>query len=198
MPRDAASRFNVLTLQRFNTSTILCVFALIFPATAPAKDIDWPSVGGDKGCTRYSALDEINRTNVSSLQVAWTYHTGDSGSGNSTTIECTPIVIGGVMFITTAGSKVVALDAAAGTERWKFDPYAGVKRNQPRASGGVNRGVAYWTDGKEARILVSVADGRLISLDAKTGLPDPCFGKSGTVDLREGMDADLSGVNYGP
>jgi quinoprotein glucose dehydrogenase len=170
----------------------------LFSLTVAAKDIDWPAVGNDKGCTRYSALKQIDRSNVSSLQVAWIYHTGDAGSGNSTTIECTPIVIGGVMFITTAGSKVVALDAATGSEHWKFDPYAGVKRNQPRASGGVNRGVAYWSDGKEARILLGVADGRLVSLDAKTGVPDSCFGKAGTVDLREGMDADLNGVNYGP
>src|SRR5690348_9372242 len=113
---------------------------------ASTKDINWPTVGGDKGCTRYSELKQINRSNVSSLQLAWTYHTGDAGSGNSTTIECTPIVIGGVMFITTPNSKVVALDAGTGRERWKYDPYAGVKRNQPRASGGVNRGVAYWTD----------------------------------------------------
>src|SRR5882757_7736783 len=182
MPRDAASRFNVLTLQRFNTSTILCVFALVFPCTTSAKDIEWPTVGGDKGCTRYSALNEINRTNVSSLQATWTYHTGDSGSGNSTTIECTPIVIGRVMFITTAESKVVALDAATGRERWKYDPYAAVMRSQPRASGGVNRGVAHWSDGKQSRILLGVAGGRLISLDARTGTLDCYFGNAGTVD----------------
>src|SRR5207247_11154793 len=60
---------------------------------------DWPNVGGDKGCQRYSALDQINRQNVAKLQVAWTYHTGDAGNG--TTIECTPIVISGMMFLTT-------------------------------------------------------------------------------------------------
>jgi quinoprotein glucose dehydrogenase len=166
--------------------------------TTLAKDIEWPTVGGDKGCTRYSALDQINRSNVSSLQVAWTYHTGDAGSGNSTTIECTPIMIGGVMFITTATSKVVALDAGTGRERWKYDPYAAVMRSQPRASGGVNRGVAYWTDGKRERIFLGVADGRLISLDAKTGILDFSFGNAGTVDLRDGMGAELNGLNYGP
>ena len=56
-----------------------------------AADQDWPNVGGDKGCQRYSTLDQINRRNVSNLQVAWTYHAGDAGKG--TTIECTPIVI---------------------------------------------------------------------------------------------------------
>lgn len=175
----------------------LAIFAL-FPALMWAKDVDWTCVGGDKGCTRYSALKQINRANVSSLQLAWTYHGGDSGSGNSTTIECTPIVVGGVMFITTATSKVVALDAASGVERWKFDPYAGARRKQPRASGGVNRGVAYWNNRKEGRVLIGVADGRLVSLDAKNGVPDSGFGNGGTIDLREGMDVDLNGLNYGP
>ena len=160
------------------------------------KDQDWPNAGGDKGCSRYSTLSQISRRNVKALQVAWTYHTGDAGK--DTTIECTPIVIGGVMFLTTPTCRVAALDADTGRERWKYDPYAAVKISQPRASGGVNRGVAYWTDGRQARILLGAPDGRLISLDAKTGRPDLAFGKAGIVDLREGMDMDLNGVNYGP
>src|SRR6266478_2963117 len=173
---------------------VLLLFALRIPNSI-AADQDWPAVGGDKGCSRYSTLDQINRRNVSTLQVAWIYHTKDS---KLSTIECTPIVIGRVMFLTTATSKVVALDAGTGCVRWKYDPYEGVKITQPRASGGVNRGVAYWTDGKQARILLGASDGRLISLDAKTGRPDPAFGKAGTVDLREGLDMDLNGLNYGP
>jgi quinoprotein glucose dehydrogenase len=157
---------------------------------------DWPVAAGESGGSRYSALDQINRQNVARLQVAWTYHTGDAGK--TTTIECTPLVINGVMFLTSATSRVVALDADTGCERWKFDPYAGVKITEPRASGGVNRGVAYWTDARQSRIFLGAADGRLISLDAKNGQPDPAFGNCGTVDLREGMDADLKGVNYGP
>ncbi len=177
--------------------SLAAVFLWALSATVSrAANQDWPATGGDKGCTRYSSLAQINRKNVADLRVAWTYHTGDAGK--TTTIECTPIVIGNGMFLTTANSKVVALDAAIGSEQWKFDPYENVKRVQPRASGGVNRGVAYWTDGKQARIFLGVADGRLISLDAKTGRPDSAFGTAGTVDLREGMDADLNGVNYGP
>src|SRR6266850_571568 len=164
--------------------------------TAMAAEHDWPNVGGDKGSTRYSELKQINRRNVGKLQVAWTYHTGDGGK--STTIECTPIVIDGVMYITTAQSKVVALDADTGRELWKYDPYEKYVIKQPKASGGVNRGVAYWTDGKEARVFLGAADGRLISLDAKTGKPDAAFGRSGKLDLREGMETDLNGVNYGP
>src|SRR5690349_12709168 len=87
----------------------LCLSCLC--ATA-STDQDWPNVGSDKGSMRYSTLKQINRGNIKTLQPAWTYHTGDAGKG--TTIECTPIVIHGVMFLTTVASKVVALDADTG------------------------------------------------------------------------------------
>jgi quinoprotein glucose dehydrogenase len=159
-------------------------------------DTAWTAVGGDKGNSRYAALDQINRTNVALLEIAWTYHTQDSGTG--TTIECTPVVVGGTMFITTVRCRLVALDAKTGCERWRFDPYQNIKIDQPRASGGVNRGVAFWSDGKKERVLLGAPDGRLISLDAGTGLPDAAFGDQGTVDLRKGLTEDLNGVNYGP
>jgi len=168
---------------------------IISPVAAAMRQ-DWPNVGGDKGASRYSRLNQITRKNITKLRLAWTYHTGDAGKG--TTIECTPIVVGGALYLTTATSKVVALEADTGRERWKYDPYEGVVIKQPHASGGVNRGVAYWTDGRRARIFLGASDGRLISLDANTGLPDSAFGKSGTVDLRDGMDVDLNGLNYGP
>src|SRR5258706_3745689 len=154
-----------------------------------ARDLDWPNVGNDKGGTRYSPLKQINGDNVGSLRVAWTYHCGDAGTG--TTIECTPIVVDGVVYLTTVTSKVVALNPETGQERWKFDPYANVKIRQPRASGGANRGLAFWREGKKARIFLGAADGRLISLDAATGRPDSEFGNSGTVDLRPGMSENL-------
>src|SRR5947208_2299670 len=106
--------------------------------------------------------------------------------------------IAAILFLTTANSQVAALDAANGSELLKYDPYADINIAQPRASGGVNRGVAYWTDGKQSRIFLGAADGRLISLDAKTGRLDPKFGKGGTVDLRQGMEMNLKGVSYGP
>src|SRR5262249_17055514 len=133
------------------------------------------------------------------LQVAWTYHTGDADESNGTTIECTPIVVDGRMYVTTCRTKVVCLDAGTGREIWQFDPYAeGFKYNKIRASGGVNRGVAYWSDGRKRRIMLGASDARLISLDAATGKLDPTFGKAGIVDLREGIEWDTSKINYGP
>jgi quinoprotein glucose dehydrogenase len=179
----------------FSGSLIAFLLSLVFPCSAADKD--WPTVGGDKGFSRYSTLRQINTGNVHKLEVAWTYQSGDAGKG--TTIECTPIEVNGLLFLTTPASKVVALDAASGCELWKYDPYRDAKIKQPRASGGVNRGVAFWTDGKQSRIFLGAADGRLISLDAKTGQLDPAFGKGGIVDLREGItDMKVDGVNYGP
>src|SRR4051812_28033704 len=176
----------------FSLSTLLCLGT----HSVHSQNVNWSSVGGDKGNTRYSELQQVNTTNVHKLTVAWSYHTGDGGK--STTIECTPIVVDGKMYVTTAQSKVVALNAASGHELWKFDPYEKYVPKNPKASGGVNRGVAWWSDGKATRVLLGAADARLICLDASTGVPDPAFGKSGTVDLRDDIGDDLSGLNYGP
>jgi quinoprotein glucose dehydrogenase len=189
MTISSAGRLTIVTL-------------LLSTRRVSAQNIDWPNVGNDKGGTRYARLRQINTGNVSGLEVAWTYHTGDGGSGNSTTIECTPIVIDQVMYVTTAKTKVVALDAGTGQEKWRFDPYGpGMTYNPIRASGGVNRGVAHWSDGRpsgQRRIFLGASDARLISLDAKTGLPDLAFGKDGVVDLRAGIEWDISYINYGP
>jgi quinoprotein glucose dehydrogenase len=160
---------------------------------------EWPNVGNDKGGMRYSTLTGINKQNVKDLVVAWTYHTGDAGQG--TTIECTPLVVDGAMYVTTVKTQVVALDAASGKQIWKYDPYAGPAKPWIRASGGVNRGVAYWSDGAaggQRRVILGAADGRIISLDASSGLPDPSFADNGTLDLRKGIDRDLSKLPYGP
>ena len=159
------------------------------PVVRKADTVDWANVGNDKGAMRYSNLRQIDRSNVGKLEVAWTYHCGDAASAG-TTIECTPVVVDGIMYLTTPRVKVVALDAATGSELWKFDPRAG----------GVNRGVAYWTDGKpggKRRILVSFTDGLLYSLDALTGRLDPTFGNAGIVDLRAGIERDIRQFGYG-
>ena len=181
-------------------SLLACACLSLLCSQAPgAPNADWPNPGNDKGGTRYSTLDQINRGNVSNLKVAWTYRTGDAGE--TTTIECTPLVVDGVMYVTTVTSRVVALDAGTGKERWKYDPFAAPVNNRSRASGGVNRGVAYWSDGNaggQRRVLLGASDGRIVSLDAKTGKPDPAFADKGTLDLRAGIERDISTMAYGP
>ncbi|WP_337173336.1 pyrroloquinoline quinone-dependent dehydrogenase [Paludisphaera sp.] len=167
-----------------------------------AGTVDWPGVGNDPGCARHSPLDQINRENVARLEPAWTYHTGElDANGLGKTIECTPVVVDGVMYITTAYLKVVALDAATGAELWKFDPVKDHPSPYGPASGGVNRGVAFWSDGRpdgERRVLHGTGDGRLFSIVAATGKLDPNFGERGIVDLRAGMDEKTRHLPYGP
>jgi quinoprotein glucose dehydrogenase len=178
---------------------ILATLLLVAARSSP-RDVDWLSVGGDRGGMRYSSLKQIDRGNVSRLRVAWTYRTDELKRGGNKTIECTPIVVAGVMYLTTGWMRVVALDAATGSERWTFDPAEFGRPSGPITSGGVNRGVAYWSDGRrdgERRILHATADGRLFSLDARTGKPDPAFGRGGAVDLRVGMERALTRLGYG-
>ncbi len=164
-------------------------------------NVDWPRVGNDPGCMRYSELAQIHRLNVARLQPVWTYHTNELKGRAGKTIECTPIVVGGVMYVTTGYLRVVALDAATGHEFWNFDPLRDHPFPHSPTSGGVNRGCAYWSDGKpngERRILHGTADGRLFSLDAKTGRLDPQFGDSGILNLRLGLAPKFASLAYGP
>lgn len=164
-----------------NNSTL--VGTANWPVVNAKTSMDWRHVGNDAGRMRFSALKQINKTNVANLKPAWTFRGGDSGAS----IQCTPIVVNGVMYITTASINIVALDAATGKVLWSHNPKAG----------GVNRGVAYWTDGKAERILAGLEDGRVLSLDARTGQLDPAFAKNGTLYLRDGYERDLSRHGYG-
>jgi glucose dehydrogenase len=193
------------------TRRVLLVALTIAASAAIGADdrvrtVDWQQVRGDQGGMRYSSLAQITRDNVRDLQVAWTYHTGDADPARRTTIECTPIIVDGVMYVTTVKGKAVAVDAATGREQWVFDPFADptiaaaiASKVRPIAANGVNRGVAWWSDPRTKRghIFLGTADGRVISLDAKTGTPDSTFGTKGVLDLRTGLDRDLSGLQYG-
>src|SRR5580765_7499700 len=102
---------------------VACLLLLAGPgAGASPRNVDWPRVGNDAGCMRYSQLDQINRGNVTRLKPIWTYHTRELEGRRGRTIECTPIVIDGVMYVTTGYLRVVALSGATGEELWQFDP----------------------------------------------------------------------------
>ncbi|MGH8245664.1 MAG: pyrroloquinoline quinone-dependent dehydrogenase, partial [Gammaproteobacteria bacterium] len=153
---------------------------------------EWPCYGGDSGASRYSPLDQINRSNVKRLKVAWVHRTGDASQRPATTIECTPIVVDGVMYLTTAQLKVQALDGATGRLLWSFDPFA-AKRAQ--GSPGINRGVCYWRDGRDKRIFVPIKD-QLLCLDAANGQPVASFGRDGAIDLKENFDHDMTKLTF--
>jgi quinoprotein glucose dehydrogenase len=156
---------------------------------------DWPAYGRDPGGARFSPLNQITRANVAQLQVAWTYHAklpDMSGmSHRPPMLEVTPLVVDGVMYLSTPVGVIVALDPATGVERWRFDA-----RVDPHRGYGdfASRGVAFWRDSRAAagapcarRILATTIDGRLIALDAGLGKPCVGFGSGGSVDLRVGL-----------
>ena len=147
---------------------------LLVIGAAPQRktDTDWPSFGRDPGAQRYSPLTQITPQNVSQLQPAWSFDTG------VTNLQVTPIVIDGLMYL-SGGTSVFALEPETGKEIWRYDPKSKVAR----------RGVAYWPgDGTlRPRLFAGVADGRLVSLDAKTGEPVTTFGDRGFVDLKAGV-----------
>jgi quinoprotein glucose dehydrogenase len=144
---------------------------------------EWKVYAGGPEGIRYSALDQINRENVKRLQVAWTFDTGDAFPDSE--MQCNPIIVDGVLYATTPKLRVIALDAATGQLRWKFDPGEGRKVFGKSR----NRGVTYWENGKAKRIYF-VARHSLYSLDALTGEAVKDFGDSGKVDLREGLGRD--------
>ncbi|HTO02210.1 MAG TPA: pyrroloquinoline quinone-dependent dehydrogenase [Opitutus sp.] len=175
--------------RHFALRLMLC--AVTFAMAAHAQQ-DWPRVGGDAGAMRYSTLDQINRTNVKQLAVAWTFSTGGLDFTSQTAIQCTPVVVDGTMYVTSPDTQVIALDAATGTEKWRYNP----RRSKHRYL--YNRGVAWWSDGGDTqRILFATPDGFLYSLNAHTGQPDPRFGTDGMLDLRQGLERNVDGRVYG-
>ena len=157
---------------------------------------NWAVYGGDPGGSRYSQLDQINRTNVTELAPAWELHTGDVSNGSDerpkSEFEATPIVVGGTMFLTTPFNRVLAVDPETGRQTWSFDPKIDLHRHY--SEGLVNRGVAFWSDtaGQDGgacrqRIVLATIDARLFALDASTGQRCADFGADGQIDLTQGI-----------
>jgi len=160
-------------------------------AQSAASGTEWPTYGGDLANTRYRPLDQINASNFNKLEIAWRFKTENLGPRPEYKLEGTPLMVKGVVY-TTAGSRraVVALDAGTGELLWMHSEQEGERgSNAPRQLSG--HGVAYWSDGKEERILYVTPGYRLVALDARTGIPVPSFGKNGVVDLKQDDDQEI-------
>ena len=145
---------------------------------------EWHYWGGDAGSTRYSTLDQINASNAKELQIAWRWQSLPGEGQPDVNFKATPLMIDGVLYTSAGVHQAAAIDPTTGATLWLFTP-------EPRTiagRGGVppsGRGVAYWSDGREKRVFLNTLDGRLISIDARTGRADPKFGKNGTVLLKD-------------
>jgi quinoprotein glucose dehydrogenase len=158
------------------------ILAFLFLATvAGAQKVgaqqDWPAYGGDAQGTRYSTLTQINRSNVGQLQIAWQFDPGDSSPGGR--FQAQPIVIDGILYTVTPGGSVAALDGATGKPKWSW-------KSGERTAG---RGLTYWTDGKQQRLLAGFGH-YVYAIDAVSGKPFTDFGRSGRIDLHYDLDRD--------
>ncbi|MEZ5043641.1 MAG: PQQ-binding-like beta-propeller repeat protein [Saprospiraceae bacterium] len=170
----------------------LILFALLLCPACQSNDpkladANWPLYSADATGSKYSPLQQINTSNVSQLQLAWILETGDMRLSPATTIECNPIMIDSVVYLTSPGLKVLAVNGATGKEIWRFDPYEG------NSASGVNRGVTYWSNGTEQRLFY-VAGSTLYALDAKDGNLVTAFGQAGKVDLYQGLGRSVEAM----
>ncbi len=179
--------------------TAACAAGLFFladlrlPAQGTARTMtgnangEWPSYAADLASTHYSPLDQITAGNFGQLEVAWRFKTDSLGPRPEYKLEGTPLMVGGVLY-TTGGTRrtAIALDPKTGELMWAHSLREGARAAaSPRQLSG--RGVAYWTDGKDERILYTTIGYQLVELDAKTGGPILSFGTNGVVDLKDGV-----------
>ena len=177
-------------MKRRGLSLALLIVALTSGAGAQqgAKNGEWRFYGGDAGTTKYSPLDQINASNAKELKIVWQWKAQNFGRRPDFNWEVTPIMAGGVLYF-TAGTKrdAMAVDAATGETLWMYRLDEGPRGAVVART--VNRGLAYWSDGKgDDRILLISPGFQLIALNAKSGLPVASFGKGGSLDLTEGLD----------
>ncbi|MDG1952127.1 MAG: PQQ-binding-like beta-propeller repeat protein [Gammaproteobacteria bacterium] len=184
---------------------IITTFFLLIGVQLYAQD--WSSYGGANSSHKYSPLDQINTTNVSSLVPAWSWDSPDNitvadniAAENYRSMpagfKSTPIVIDETLYIPTSYGRVAALNAATGAEIWTFDT-AAWESGRPTNLGFNTRGVGYWANNSQKRLFFGTNDSYLWSIDAETGLPDPKFGRKGKIDLTQGLGREIDRLQYG-
>jgi len=183
-----------LSVQFLTSAFLACGLAL--GQSSPANvDQEWRAYGHDPGGMRYSPLHQIDRTNVSKLQRAWTYVVNRGSDTGIEALETTPLMVDGVLYFTTPTSRVIAVDGETGKQIWAFDPFAGQTGSRRPIP---NRGAAYWEgasavtctgekDGRDQRLFYATLDGRLLALDPVHGRPCVGFGEGGAISLRKGV-----------
>jgi quinoprotein glucose dehydrogenase len=193
----------IFLLNRLNVSWLI-IFVLTFSAFSQqrVKSGEWRSYGGDNASRKYSPLSEINKTNLNKLKIAWSWVVPDAEITKSnqtlaraTYFQCTPLMVNGVLYVTTPLSQLAAVDAGSGKTLWVYNPKS-YEAGRPTNIGFINRGAAYWTDGKEERVFYPTGDAQLIAIQAKTGQPVAEFGEGGKLDLTQGLERAVSRRSY--
>ena len=193
---------NRLNPQRFNKRLLaICLSGMMiytgckfYPSLVKNSNLErtWSVYKADAEGTGYSVLSQINTQNILQLELAWTHKFSDAPQGSrGGSSESNPIIIDGVMYTMSARHRVYALDASTGEQIWSFDPFNG------EAGGGVGRGVTYWEEGSDKRILFTGGD-NLFALNAETGILIESFGDKGKVSMNKGMRGDPNKISVIP
>ena len=171
------------------STTAFLAFGAVSARAQVARDTDWLNYANDLAASRYSPLSQINAENFNDLEVAWRFNTNAFGATLDAYYNCTPLISKGRLFATAGtGRYCVALDGATGQLLWS---YRHDEKGRAGSRAGSGFGVAFWSDGENERVLYVTRSYQLISLDARTGLPDPKFGVNGEVDLRRDWDQEI-------
>jgi quinoprotein glucose dehydrogenase len=148
----------------------------------------WRMAGGNPSMNHYSSLTQIDTNNVKNLQVAWTYHTGDADTVAKSQIQCNSIIVNGILFGTTPQLALFAVDAATGKQKWVYKPVIKIKGDKEgHYNMNNNRGVTYWTGGRDNERIFYVTGPYLQAVDAKTGKLIDSFGVHGKVEMHIGL-----------
>jgi quinoprotein glucose dehydrogenase len=160
--------------------------------TANQKTTNWSTYKADSKSSSYSSLKQVNKANVNQLELVWSFPFKDAIPGARTSrIQANPIIISGVMYIPSSRNRIYAINSSTGEQIWSFDPFNGAQ------GGGVSRGVTYWENGNDKRILFT-AGSDLYSLDALSGKLISDFGINGKVNLNVGMRGDPDKISVVP
>jgi quinoprotein glucose dehydrogenase len=161
-------------------------------AMAAAGDGNWTEYNGDKAGSRYLAGGKVSAQSVKSMKVAWRWAMPDNkiwqdnAELRTWVNQSTPLAIDSVLYSSSPMSMVSAIDGKTGRTLWTYDPKAYVEGTPPNL-GFISRGLSYWADGEDKRILVGTGDGYLIALNAKTGKPIESWGDKGRIDMTKGL-----------
>ena len=193
----------ILQFLRHSIIVGLVVFAQTAAPQQGTSGTSWLSIGGDMGSTKYAPVELINRDNVGELGVVWSWVSADKRIQDElpafkryTNFECTPLMLDGVLYGSTSLGQAFALDAGTGEELWVYRSEA-FKAGRPPNLGYISRGVAYWSEGDDARVYMALSNSWLVALDAETGELVKEFGVGGKADLLEGVPRVRRARGYG-
>ncbi|HEU4388367.1 MAG TPA: pyrroloquinoline quinone-dependent dehydrogenase [Blastocatellia bacterium] len=163
---------------------------------------EWRFYGGDTGSSKYSPLTQINKDNAGKLKAAWSWDSPDIPLQQKNRMfsslvgyEATPVMVNGVLYVSTSLCQVAAINAQTGSTIWVYDPQS-YNSGRPTNLGFLHRGVAYWTDGNQERVFIGTGDAYLIALDAKIGKPVTDFGDQGKINLAKAIPLAVNARNY--